>query len=62
VLVDVIAGVATNNLEAMSPVLSLFCIPTDYHEILGAIVNLFNRKNSLLVKSTKVIERYIEVG
>jgi hypothetical protein len=56
ILTDIIVGVATSNLEAMGPVLSLFSIPYNYHTVLAALVNLFNVKNSLLVKSTKTIE------
>jgi hypothetical protein len=52
ILIDIIVGIATNNQEALPPILSLFNIPTQFQAVLSAIVNLFNKKNSLLVKST----------
>ena len=47
-------------MEIVGPVMSLFGVPTAQHELIGAMINLYNKNDSQILVSTEVIEKYIE--
>lgn len=59
-LVDVVIGIATNEVEIVGPVMSLFGVPASQHELIGALINLYNKNDSQILMSTEIIEKYIE--
>jgi len=59
-VVDIIAGIATNDADVIAPVMMLFGVPKDQHKLITALINLYNGNTSMLDPATEDIEKYIE--
>lgn len=59
-IIDIIAGIATNDTDIIAPVMMLFGVPKDQHTLITALVNLYNGNSSMILKATEDIEDYIE--
>jgi len=59
-IVDIIAGIATNDADVIAPVMMLFGVPKDQHKLIAALINLYNGNSSMIYPATEDIEEYIE--
>jgi len=59
-VLDVLVGIAINDTRAMSPIMMLFAISREKHDVLKALLQVYNRKPSTLVKATETVETFLE--
>ena len=59
ILVDVLIGIATNDLHLLNFVMTLYSVPPEQHDVIKSLVNLYNKDTSELKDSAKTVEKFI---
>ena len=58
-VLDMIVGVASAAPCAIGPIMTLFGVPKERHIMIKALIHLFNKNNSMLLKATEDCEQFL---